>query len=133
MGFKNIAMYITMKQGMILSKMEEGMRQMKQQINIDKEGRSAYHCICYKGNYECLIVMLNIERIFQKKVLFDRLVRAKNEYQFKNMDIKQGELSSQVFHDAETVRRFDSFNIKVMSIFQQYSKDIQDTYRQILS
>ena len=77
--------------------------------------------------------MLNIERIFQKKTLFDRLVKAKNEYQFKNMDIKQGELSSQVFHDVETVRRFDSFNVKVMSIFQQYSKDIQDTYRQILS
>ena len=72
-----------------------------------------YHNMCYRGNYDCLISVLNIERVYLKKTLFDQLYAAKQKYRFKNMDIKQGKLVSTVFHDAETIKRHEEFNIRV--------------------
>jgi hypothetical protein len=36
-----------------------------------------FHLLGYKGNYECLIQILNIERVYLKKTLFDQLYREK--------------------------------------------------------
>ena len=30
-----------------------------------------YHLMCYRGNYDCMISILNIERVYMKKMLFD--------------------------------------------------------------
>jgi len=91
-----------------------------------------FHGLCYKGNYECLISILNIERVYMKRTLFDQLCREKQRYRFKNMDIKQGKLVSTVFHDADTVKRHEEFNIRVQNLFEKYSRDLIDRYRHIL-
>lgn len=91
-----------------------------------------YHLLCYKGNYECLISILNMERVFMKKNLFDQLYREKQRYRFKNMDIKHGKLVSTVFHDADTIKRHEEFNIRVQNLFEQYARDLINRYRAIL-
>jgi len=103
-----------------------------QEINVDQEKRNAYHAICYRGNYECMISLLNLERVYLKKTLYDQLLREKSRYRFKNMDIQKGELSSQIFHDADSIKRHEEFNIRIYNLFEQYSKDIIERYRQIL-
>ena len=47
------------------------------EINVCNQARSMYHLMAYKGNYECLIQVLNIERVYLKKTLFDQLYREK--------------------------------------------------------
>lgn len=106
---------------------------IKQEINVDNMHRNAYHNICFKGNFDCVVTLLNIERVYLKKILFDQLLGEKNTYRFKNMDIKHGELSKNIFHDAETVKRHEDFNIRVYNLFEQYAKDIFDRYQQILT
>ena len=105
---------------------------IKQEINIDNMARNCYHNMCFKGNYDCMIVLLNIERVYLKKMLFDQLLQLKNDFKFKNMDIKHGHLATSVFHDAETVKRHEEFNIRVFNLLQQYSSDIIARYDQIL-
>ena len=102
------------------------------QINEDTNKRNCYHSMCYKGNYDCMVTMLNIERVYRKKILFEQLLRYKNSYRFKNMDIKHGKLATSVFHDSETVKRFEDFNIHVLNLFEKYSQDVVNRYRQIL-
>jgi hypothetical protein len=48
------------------------------------------------------------------------------------MDIKHGHLVSTVFHDADTVKRHEEFNIRVQSLFEQYARDLLMRMRQIL-
>jgi hypothetical protein len=48
------------------------------------------------------------------------------------MDIKHGKLVSTVFHDAETIKRHEEFNIRVQNLFESYSKDLIDRFRKIL-
>lgn len=91
-----------------------------------------FHLLCYRGNYESLTVVLNIERVYLKKTLFDQLYREKQRYRFKNMDIKHGKLVSTVFHDADTVKRHEEFNIRVQSLFEQYARDLVIRMRGIL-
>ena len=59
-----------------------------------------------------------LERVYLKKTIFDQLYREKIKYRFKNMDIKQGKLVSTVFHDAETIKRHEEFNIRVQNLFE---------------
>ena len=80
-----------------------------------------------------MTALLNIERVYLKKTLFDQLLREKNRYRFKNMDIKHGQLANSVFHDADTVKRHEDFNIRVFNLFATYARDIVDRYRQILT
>jgi len=126
LGFKNITLYLVTKMG-------TPQDVIHQEINVDDQGRNCYHMICYRGNFDCMIALLNIERVYLKKTLFDQLLREKNRYRFKNMDIKHGHLASSIFHDAETVKRHEDFNIRVFNLFEQYAKDIVDRYRQILT
>ena len=102
---------------------------IKQEINVDNNGQNCYHAICYKGNFDCMIALLNIERVYLKKTLFDQLLSEKNKYRFKNMDIRHGPLASSVFHDADTTKRHEDFNIRVYNLFSQYAQDIVDRYR----
>ena len=89
--------------------------------------------ICYRGHVDCMTALLNIERVYLKKTLFDQLLREKNRYRFKNMDIKNGHLAISIFHDPDTVKRHEDFNIRVFNLFATYARDIVDRYRQILT
>lgn len=40
---------------------------------------------------------------------------------------------STVFHDAETVKRHEEFNIRVQSLFEQYARDLLMRMRAILT
>ncbi len=99
------------------------------EVNVNNEGRNMYHILCYRGNYECLVSILNIERVYMKKTLFDQLCREKQKYRFKNMDIKHGHLVSTVFHDADTIKRHEEFNIRVQNLFESYARDLINRYR----
>jgi len=126
LGFKNIVLYL-------MTNLGTPSDVIHQELNVDNTGRNMFHLLCYKGNYESLIQILNIERVYLKKTLFDQLYREKQRYRFKNMDIKHGHLVSTVFHDADTVKRHEEFNIRVQSLFEQYARDLLMRMRQILS
>jgi len=126
LGFKNIVLYLVTKMG-------TPQDVINQEINVDNSGRNCYHSLCYKGSFDCVIALINLERVYLKKTLFDQLLREKAKYRFKNMDIKNGHLSKNIFHDADSVKRHEEFNIRVFNLFEQYSKDIVDRYRQILT
>jgi hypothetical protein len=125
LGFKNIVLYL-------MTNMGTPSDVVHQEINVDNEGRNMYHTLCYRGNYECVIAILNIERVFLKKTLFDQINREKQKYRFKNMDIKHGQLVSTVFHDADTIKRHEEFNIRIQNLFEQYARDLINRLRSIL-
>ena len=105
---------------------------MGHELNVDKEGRSAYHTLCYRGNYDTLMTLLNYERVCLKKVISDELNELKKRYNFKNLDIKHGSLVSTCYHDADTIRRHNDFNIQANALFERYANSIIERYRQIL-
>ena len=88
--------------------------------------------MCYKGNYDTLITLLNYERVCLKKVIADELSEVKKRFNFKNLDIKQGHLVSTVYHDVSTVRRHSDFNMRANALFERYANCIIERYRQIL-
>lgn len=61
-------------------------------LNFDENGQTCYHIVCYRGNLDCLVALLNYERMCLKKVMYDQLGKEKSRYRMKTMDIKQGEL-----------------------------------------
>lgn len=115
-----------------MSKLGPPQDVINQEINVDNEHRNAYHAICYRGNYDCMITLLNLERVYLKKILYDQLLKDKKHFRFKNMDIKNGQLSTMTFHDSDSVKRHEDFNIQVFNMLEKYCKDIIDRYRQIL-
>ena len=48
------------------------------------------------------------------------------------MDIKHGKLVSTVFHDADTIKRHEEFNIRVQNLFESYARDLINRLRLIL-
>ena len=124
-NFKNIALYLSIKSG-------TPVEYMQQELNVDKEGRSCYHTLCYRGNYDTLMTILNYERVCLKKVIADELTSIKKRFGFKNLDIKHGHLVSTCYHDADTVRRHSDFNMRANALFERYANSIIERYRQIL-
>jgi hypothetical protein len=61
--------------------------------------------MCFRGYYDCLVALLNYERMCLKKVMYDQLCKEKSKYRMKSMDIKLGELDKTIQHDADTIRR----------------------------
>ena len=51
----------------------------------------------------------------------------------KAMDIKQGELDHTVQHDADTIRRHQEFDLRLVGLLEQYVVDIMKRYRDILA
>ena len=125
LNYKNIALYLAIKCG-------TPSEYMMQELNVDKEGRNCFHTLCYRGNYDTLVTLLNYERVCLKKVISDELNLTKKRYNFKNLDIKGGHLVSTVYHDANTIRRHSDFNMRANSLFERYANVIIERYRQIL-
>ena len=71
----DIACYLRLKNVVIylLTKYGTPSEFISNSLNVDNEGRNAYHSIIYKGNFEILITMLNYERVCLRKVIFDEL------------------------------------------------------------
>ena len=103
------------------------------ELNVDNLGYNCYHILAFKGNYECLTALLCFERMCLKKVMYDQLQKEKNRFRMKTMDIKQGELVKTVSHDADTIKRHNQFNLRLVSLFEQYAVDIISRYREILT
>jgi hypothetical protein len=95
---------------------------VNRQHNLDNEGKSLFHILCYRGHFDCLVGVLNLERCYLKKILYDSLCKEKKQYRFKAMDIADGKLVGTVFHDQATVRKHEEFNIRVQSLFEDYSR-----------
>ena len=126
LNFKNVALYLMVKSG----KPDE---YVEMDLHSDKEGRTLYHSLCYKGNYDTMATTLNYERVCLKKTIFDKLQGCKDRFKFKNLDIKHGSLVSTVYHDAETLRRHVDFNQHATVLFEKYSSLIINRYRSILT
>lgn len=45
--------------------------QLFHELNVDDHGLNCYHIMLYKGQYDCLVTMLSLERLFLKKVMHD--------------------------------------------------------------
>lgn len=75
------------------------------ELNSDDENRNLYHILCYKGNYDTLVALLNYDRLCLKKVMYDQLQKEKSHYRIKSMDVKDGELDPTIQHDADTIKR----------------------------
>jgi hypothetical protein len=60
----NIACYLQLKKG-------TPSDQIFHELNIDDQGLNAYHIICYRGQFDCLVSLLCLERMCLKKVMYD--------------------------------------------------------------
>lgn len=64
LGFKNVLLYL-------MTNLGTPIEVIRQEFNVDHEGRNMFHLMCFRGNYDCLISALNIERAYLKKILYD--------------------------------------------------------------
>jgi ankyrin repeat protein len=66
-GYKNVALYLVQKMGTPADVVH-------QELNIDNSGRNCFHAIGFKGNFDCAVALLNLERAYLKKTLYDSLL-----------------------------------------------------------
>ena len=57
-------MYLNMKMG-------TPSDMISHELNIDDKGLNCYHILCYRGNFDSLVALLNFERMCLKKVMYD--------------------------------------------------------------
>jgi galactokinase/mevalonate kinase-like predicted kinase len=101
-------------------------------FNLDKDSRSCFHYMLFKGNAECLATVLNYERECLKKYISDELSKAFATSRLKTLDVVKGQLAATTNHDRETTRRFIDFNGKATDLFEEYMRKIVQRYRDVL-
>jgi hypothetical protein len=50
--------------------------------------------------------------------MYDQLCKEKVKYSMKSMDIKLGELDKTVQHDADTIRRHQEFDLRLVGLLE---------------
>lgn len=50
--------------------------------------------------------------------MYDQLSKEKVKYSMKSMDIKLGELDKTVQHDADTIRRHQEFDLRLVGLLE---------------
>ena len=56
-----------------MSKMGAPEDIISQELNVDKDNRNMYHHMLFRGNFECLVAVMCLERTYMKKTLYDEL------------------------------------------------------------
>lgn len=126
LGYQNIAVYLKLMMG-------TPSDMIHHTVNVDNTGLNCYHTLCYRGNVECLTALLCFERMCLKKVMYDQLQQEKSRYRMKAIDIKHGELVKTVQHAADTIKRHEEFNLRLINLLEQYSVNIVSRLREILA
>jgi len=49
------------------------------------------------------------------------------------MDVKNGELDPTIQHDADTIKRHQEFEMRLIALLNQYIEDVLKRYRDILT
>jgi hypothetical protein len=86
-------------------------------FNLDKDKRSCFHTMCFRGNNECLTTVLNYDRECLKKHFSSELTAALVYSKLKTLDIVKGQLSSTKYHGQDTIKRFLNFNQRATDLF----------------
>lgn len=66
MNYKNITLFL-------LTKLGNPMEFVSKELDADEDGRTCFHHMSYKGNYEAVYTWLNYERECLKNVIADDL------------------------------------------------------------
>lgn len=83
MNFKNITVFL-------LTKMGSAQTFVETPFNLDKDKRSCFHYMLFKGNAECLATVLNYERECLKKYISEELSKAFATSRLKTLDVVKG-------------------------------------------
>jgi hypothetical protein len=113
LGYANIALYLQMKKG-------SPADMIFHELNIDENNRNVFHTLCYRGSLDCLVALLNYDRMCLKRVLYDELQKAKSQFRMKTMDIKSGILNPTIQHDSDTIKRHQEFEIRLSQLLDHY-------------
>jgi len=87
LNYKNIAVFL-------MTKLGPPKFFIDSKFNLDKDKRSCFHAMCFKGNNECLTTVLNYERECLKNYFYTELYAALAYSKLKTLDIVKGKLSS---------------------------------------
>ena len=74
------------------------------------------------------MTILNFVRHQRKDDIFRSLNELKRMYGFKALDVKEGELVSTVWHDEQTVQRFEDFSLSVTELCRQTFDELLNFY-----
>jgi len=85
---------------------------------IDSLNSTTFHYVLEKGEYECLLIILNYLKINKLKDLFINLYKIKHEFGYKNVEISNGILLDNFqAQNPEHQQKFASFMDKISSLF----------------
>lgn len=76
-----------------------------------------------------MMITLNYVRHCRREDIFKSLTDLKRDYGFKSLDVKEGQLVTTVWHDKETMNRFQEFSIRVQELCRLTLDEFLNFYR----